>query len=93
MKRSISFLSLLIFSIVFLSFLQVFVSNKLSTTGVELANLQEELKTYKKGNYILKENLLTKTSLTHMASTAAVIGFVENKSRVFLTAPLPLARR
>lgn len=93
MKRSISFLSLLIFSIIFLSVLQVAVSNKLSTYGVELANFQEKLGSYKKENSLLKENLLMETSLINIASQASVIGFAENKSRLFLTAPLPLARK
>lgn len=93
MKRSISFLSILIFSIIFLSVLQVAVSSKLSTYGVELANLQEDLSSFKKENSLLKENLLMETSLINIASQAAVIGFAENKSRLFLTAPLPIARK
>lgn len=91
MKRSISFLTFLIVIIIFLGVVQVTVSNRLSTAGLGIAKLQDETKKYKDENTILSENLLSSTSLTNIASSAAEIGFVESKTQLFLSTPLPLA--
>lgn len=91
MKRSLFFLSFLIISIAILSVLQVLISNRLSTSGIELSKLNEQIKSYKKENYILSEKLFIATSLTSVASNASQIGFVENSEQVYLNAPLPLA--
>lgn len=92
MKKPIFFIVLIICIIVSLSIVQVTVSNNLSTTGVELAKIEERITEYKKENIVLKEKLLTLSSLDNIASKAAEIGFIEGKSRVFLSTP-PLAKR
>ena len=91
MKRSIPFIIFLAVTIIFLSVIQVTVSSKLSITGIELGKLQGELANYERENSVLTENLLLTTSLTNIASNASEIGFVEQKSIVYLTTPLPLA--
>ncbi|MDO8658589.1 MAG: hypothetical protein Q7K55_07635 [Candidatus Levybacteria bacterium] len=91
MKRSISFLTFLTGIIIFLGVVQVTVSNRLSTAGLEIAKLQEETKKYNNENSIMSESLLLSTSLTNIASTAAEIGFVKSGSQFFLSTPLPLA--
>ncbi len=65
----------------------------LSTTGIELDNLQTDLTKYKKQNTILQEQILQASSLDHIASAAATLGFVSEKSPVVIDAPLPLAKR
>lgn len=91
MKKSLFFLQALIFFVVLLSILQVVVSNSLSTTGVTLGKLEDEINIYKRENQLLKEKLLSTSSLFYIASEAATLGFVEGKSQVFLSSPLPLA--
>lgn len=92
MKKPIIFIIAIICIIVSLSIVQVTVSNNLSTTGVELAKIEEKITFYKKENAVLKEKLLISSSLDSIASKAAELGFVEEKSRVFLSKP-PLAKR
>lgn len=72
---------------------QVFVSNRISTSGIELSEMQGQIKEYKTENYVLSEKLLTETSLVNIASVAAQIGFVEVKSKIYLSTPLPLAKQ
>ncbi|MBP9719146.1 MAG: hypothetical protein KBD46_01650 [Candidatus Levybacteria bacterium] len=92
MKKPILFIIVIITIVVSLSVTQVTVSNNLSTTGIELAKIEEQIMTYKKENAMLKEKLLTASSFTTIASAAAELGFVEVKTRVFLRKP-PLAVR
>lgn len=91
MKKSNLFLSAVIFTIIFLSVVQVVISNRLSTSGIELSKLNEQIKSYKKENYILSEKLLIATSLTKIASNASRIGFVDKSEHVYLNTSLPLA--
>lgn len=72
---------------------QVVVANSLSTTGIELAKLQTEIKDYKKQNAILKEKVLSAGSLTKIASTAGELGFVSSTKTIDISSPLPLAKR
>lgn len=91
MKKSNLFLLAVIFTIIFLSIVQVVISNRLSTSGIELSKLNEQIKSYRKENYILSEKLLIATSLTEVASNAAKIGFIDRSEHVYLNTPLPLA--
>lgn len=91
MKKTKLFITSIVLMIIFLSVIQVVVSNSLSTVGVTLVKLQKEISFYKKENAILREKLLTASSLTNIASHAAELGFVEEKTYVLLPAPLPLA--
>ncbi|OGH33952.1 MAG: hypothetical protein A3J69_01900 [Candidatus Levybacteria bacterium RIFCSPHIGHO2_02_FULL_42_12] len=74
-----------------LSIGQVVISNWLSTTGITLGAIEDELKQYKEKNALLEERFLHASSLTSIASTAAELGFVEKKSRIVLTDSVPLA--
>lgn len=79
--------------VVVFSLVQVFVSNRLSTTGLVLGKLEEEIAFYEKQNSLLSEKLLLSSSLVHLASAAAEFGFIEEKSQVTLKSPLPIAFR
>ncbi len=91
MRRIIFILSLVI--IILLAIMHVIVSNKLSTAGVELDDIQGKLTIYKKQNILLREKLLEQSSLYHVASAAASLGFVNEKSHFYIPVPLPLAKR
>lgn len=93
MKKPALFLACVIVLVIILSLVQVVVSNRLSTTGLMLGKLEEESAFYKNQNSLLSEKLLLASSFTHLASTAAEFGFVEGKSQVSLTSPLPIAFR
>jgi hypothetical protein len=91
MKKPILLLSGIIFIILSLSIVQVSVANSMSTTGVELSQLQKELAKYEKENKLLEERYLEAASLTNLDKQAKKIGFVESKSQEYLSTPLPLA--
>ena len=91
MKKSISFIGFLILSIAVLSVIQVIVSNRLSTTGLFLGNLQDEIKIYKTDSSMLSEKLLIASSLENISSGAANLGFTSNASRIVFTGSIPLA--
>lgn len=91
MKKTKPFVISIVLMILFLSIVQVVVSNSLSTTGVTLVKLQNEIIFYKKENTNLREKLLIASSLTNIASHAAELGFIEEKTYMLLPAPLPLA--
>ncbi len=74
-----------------MSVVQVIVSNRLSTTGTELGELQDKITQYKKENAIIREKVLVASSLDHIASSAAELGFSDTNNHVFLSAPLPIA--
>ena len=76
----------------FLSVIQVVVSNRLSTTGPLFSKIEEETNFYKKENLLLSEQFLTASSLNNIALEAKALGFVEGKTK-FVTASLPLALR
>ncbi len=91
MKRPIFIISSLVFIVVVLSVLRVALVNSISTTGIELASLEKETKEYKKQNEVLKEQYLQASSFTNIEEKAKQLGFVESKTQVYLSEPLPLA--
>lgn len=92
MKRTKVLLSCLIATVLVLVVIQVVASNRISTAGIELSALQTELKEVKRENSLLREKILTVSSLNLIASRAGELGFIEGKQRVYITDPLPLAR-
>lgn len=80
-------------TIISLAIGQVVAANSLSTTGIELAKLQTEIKKYKKQNAILKEKVLHEGSLTKIASEAGELGFIKVTKTVDVHSPLPMAKR
>ncbi len=92
MKRFRLLITFLVLIIVFLSIVQVVVSNRLSTTGPLFSKIEGETNFYKRENLLLSEQLLTASSLNSIASKAENLGFVEGKTK-FVTASLPLALR
>lgn len=92
MKRTKALLGLCLFIILGLVVVQVAASNNISTAGIELSKLQTELKEVKRQNSLLKEKMLSLSSLNRIASKAGEMGFVEGKKTIYISSPLPLAR-
>lgn len=93
MKKPLLIVVLFILIIIGLSVVRVLLTNRLSTTGIELENLQAKVEMYKKENTLLEEKVLDASSLLTLSKKAKSLGFVESKSQIFLTNPLPLALR
>ncbi len=91
MKKPIFIISIIFSIIVVLTIVRVGVENNVSTTGVELVKLEESLSSYRKANAILKERYLKEASLIEVSKKASSSGFVDAKSHVYLTEPLPIA--
>ena len=91
MKKPILVLTILFLSIIALSVARVVVSNGMSTSGIDLDKIQASASSYKIQNAILKEKLLSITSLEYVASKASALGFVESKTSISLTKSIPLA--
>ncbi len=93
MKKQSILISTIIVIIIVLSVVEVGVSNSLSTTGVVLSGLEQDVSFYKKENLVLKQKLLLTSSLTQVASKAAELGFVKEKSQFFVSTSLPVASK
>ncbi|MBI4097988.1 MAG: hypothetical protein HY426_03020 [Candidatus Levybacteria bacterium] len=91
MKKPIILLSILIFVILGLFLVRSAISNRISTSGVELGKTQDVLKKYKTQNIMLREEISTLASLTNISSAAAKNGFVESKSAFAISVARPIA--
>lgn len=93
MKRGYILLGILGLTIVVLSLVQITVSNMLSTGGIELAAVQSQIQDYQKDNAILKEQIYSIASLTHVATQADKLGYVQGVSTktLVIANPQPLA--
>lgn len=91
MKRPLTIIIITFIIIIGLSVVQVSVSNQLSTTGTELAEVEHQIDQYKKENTQLQEKVLLASSLTTIAKKAEKKGFIEPKSFVYLTTQPQLA--
>lgn len=93
MNKPFIILTLAIFSVIVLSVVQVVLSTRLSTRGVDLANIQTDLEMTKKENSILSEKLLAVSSFDHIASSAAELGFVAKHDEYHVSSSFPVALR
>lgn len=93
MKKSVIFISLNIVIIIAFSLIQVVAANSISTTGIELNKIQQQIADLKKYNAELHEQVLAQSSLTYIASKAASMGFDQSVSTVVISSPLPIAAR
>jgi len=93
MKKPVILIIANIIFILMLTLVQVVVANNLSTTGIELGEVQEKISSYKKTNAILHEQVLTASSLSSIASSAGQLGFEEIKASAMVATQPPLAVR
>lgn len=92
MRRHSFIIKLAVFTVIFLSIIQVVASNMLSTSGIGLGKIEDETLFYKRENASLSEELFLSSSLATLTSRAESLGFVGEKSDLVLKA-LPLAQR
>lgn len=90
-KRVVLFIIVGVF--IALSLVQVVLSNSLSTTGIALSRLENEVARYQRLNSMLRETILTETSLTKIASSAATFGFLQQSSQIVIDSSIPIAAR
>lgn len=64
---------------------QVVLSNTLSTSGVELGEINFEISSLKTQNAIIKEKYLKEASLVNLAERAEKLGFASTKSQFVLS--------
>lgn len=93
MKKYKFIIKFLITITLFLAIGRVVVSNIISTSGVELGKINEEVAIFRAQNDSLKQELFFKSSLENLASEAAKLGFTDKKESFVLTSPLPIALR
>ncbi len=94
MKKPILIIIFLIGIIISLSIVKVIVYNGLSTSGVYVGKVEEEVNFYKTQNAKLLEKLLTLSSLTNIAEKAKKEGFTnEGNLLMVLKTSKPLAVR
>lgn len=93
MKKPIVLLSILIFVILGLFVVRTAISNRISTSGVELGKTEDTVKKYETENTMLREQISALSSLSNISSAAAKIGFVESKSAFAISTARPIALR
>ncbi len=91
MKRTKLLIAIFLGAIIVLSIVRMAVSNALSTDGIALSSIQDNIDQYKKDNLILSQKIYQLSSLTNIENNATALGFSDEKSRVELGGPLPLA--
>ncbi|MBU3978531.1 hypothetical protein KKE68_02395 [Patescibacteria group bacterium] len=91
MKKPLLLITFFIIFILSLSIIQVGTSSKLSTTGIELEEMQSQINKYKKENMILEEKVLENSALINISKKAKKLGFIQSRSQIYLSNTLPFA--
>lgn len=90
MRKGIILL-ILIGTVLSLSIIRAVISNRISTSGVELSTINNDQKKYQTQNMILKEKINELSSLTNIYQKATKKGFTESKSVFAVSSARPLA--
>lgn len=80
-------------AIVLLSIGKIATANMLATGGIDLDSMYTKIATLKKENMVMREKVYMKSSLTEVASEAATMGFVQEKTEAYVPASAPIALR
>lgn len=91
MKKPILVITFLSLVIVLLIILRVSLVNSISTTGIQLVDLQNQIAYYENQNELLKVQYLQAASYTNISQKATKLGYVPVSNEVDLDAPAPLA--
>lgn len=76
---------------VVLAVANIILSNKLSTEGKTLNNLDQAIAAQQKTNTYMKQQIAENTSLSHIEGLATNLGFVSISQPVALKSPVPVA--
>jgi len=93
MKKPALVVTILIGIVISLSIVKAIVYNRLSTAGIFVSKVEEEINFYKTQNTVLSEKLLTLSSLTNIAEEAKKEGFTNENLLMVLKTSKPLAAR
>jgi cell division protein FtsL len=91
MKKPIILLGGLFAIVVVLAVIRISLVNSISTTGIALVDLQNQVEEVEKQNELLKEQYLQAASFTTISAKAKSMGFAPSKTHLNMSAPLPLA--
>ena len=92
MKKPVLIIIFLLGIIITLSLVKAVLYNRLSTSGVFVAEAEEKISFYKTQNAILSEELLTSSSLGNIVAKAEELGFTnKDSSLLVLKISRPLA--
>lgn len=85
-------LIILFLTVLLLEGINVYLSNRVAGTSIEVARLTQAVEVIDEKNTSLRSELLSFSSFARVASRAAELGFTENKdSAIRLSAPLQVA--
>ena len=93
MKKSLFIIGILSFIVVLLLIARVTLVDNISTTGITLVDIQNQIAAYKDQNELLEVQYLQAAAYTNIAEKATKLGYVPITSEVDLSAPMPLALR
>lgn len=72
---------------------RIVLSSAFSVDGIALAKMNTEMSSLDRENMLLKEKIYTASSYTMIASDAATMGFVEEKSQIAINGASSIAIR
>ena len=92
MKKINLVVLLLIITTLVLQGINIYLSNKIAANSINVSKMQENIDALNEKNQILEAKILDSTSLDHIASRAAQLGFAsDNKNYISLYSPLEVA--
>jgi cell division protein FtsL len=92
MKKINLVVLLLIVITLVLQGINIYLSNKIAANSINVSKMQENIDALNEKNQILEAKILDSTSLDHIASRAAQLGFAsDNKNYISLYSPLEVA--
>lgn len=92
MKKINVLVLFLVLSTTILQGVNVYLSNRLAANSIDASTLQKKISALNEQNQILETKILEASSLEHIASKAASLGFVSNsKNYISLYSPLEVA--
>lgn len=91
MKKPYIVITILLGLVIVLSIARAFLHNTLSTSGIYVGHVEQEINFYKTQNAILSEKLLTASSLTNIVEKADESGFTNENTLMVLKTSRPLA--
>jgi len=91
MKKYSLVLGALILTVLALIIVRTFIANNVSTSGVVLGNVQNQINAYRLKNSILSQQVYSLSALTNIAAKAEKIGYVDKTQEFVLSNSIPIA--